>query len=262
MYENIKNTIGCEYELIVIDNSENKYSIYQAYNLGIKKSNGKYLCFLHDDILFETNNWGLKINEIFENDLKIGLIGVAGAKTKTKMPSAWWDCLENQKVINIIQHIPNKAKEHWNIGFRNTRIEEVAVIDGVFIAARTDDKIRFNEKLKGFHNYDLNISFEYKKSGYKIVVTNEILLEHFSLGSINESWFNSTFEIHNYYTNLLPFGSNKNLEVSNAIKFINSCLKINKNKIAYSVWLQLFLLKPISKYHLYFCKQIIKKSLC
>jgi hypothetical protein len=32
-----KLTIGCEYELIIIDNSENKYSIYEAYNLGIER---------------------------------------------------------------------------------------------------------------------------------------------------------------------------------------------------------------------------------
>ena len=50
--ENIKNTVGCDYELIVIDNSQNSYSIFEAYNLGIERSNGDYLCFIHDDILY------------------------------------------------------------------------------------------------------------------------------------------------------------------------------------------------------------------
>jgi hypothetical protein len=28
LFENIKDTIGCDYELVVIDNSENTYSIF------------------------------------------------------------------------------------------------------------------------------------------------------------------------------------------------------------------------------------------
>ena len=38
--ENIASTIGCEYELIVIDNSKNEHSIYSAYNQGVVKSMG------------------------------------------------------------------------------------------------------------------------------------------------------------------------------------------------------------------------------
>ncbi|HEY9220460.1 MAG TPA: glycosyltransferase [Lutibacter sp.] len=261
--ENIKDTIGCDYELIVIDNSENHYSIFEAYNLGIEKSKGEYLCFIHDDILFHTIGWGDIVNRIFNDDEQIGLIGVAGAKSKTKMPSAWWNCEEKQKVINIIQHIPNKVKENWNMGIKNNLLEEVVAIDGVFMVARKDDKVHFNENLTGFHNYDLNISFEYIKNGYKILVTNEILLEHFSLGTINEAWINSTFKIHSIYKKLLPLLSpqskiNKKLEVSNAIKFINQCLKFNKYKVAFTVWFQLLILKPISKYHIYFWKRILK----
>ena len=52
--ENVQNTVGCDHELVIIDNSENQYSIFEAYNLGIKQSKGEYLCFAHDDILFHT----------------------------------------------------------------------------------------------------------------------------------------------------------------------------------------------------------------
>lgn len=55
---NIAETIGCEYELVVIDNSKNEFSIFSAYNEGVKRSNGDVLCFMHDDILFRTLNWG------------------------------------------------------------------------------------------------------------------------------------------------------------------------------------------------------------
>lgn len=265
--KNIAETIGCIHELIVIDNSKNKYSIFEAYNMGIEKSKSEYLCFIHDDILFHTKGWGNIVQDIFKDDPKIGLVGVAGSKIKTKMPSAWWDCPEDQKVINIIQHFPNKEKEKWFFGFEDVSNMEVVVIDGVFMTARKDDKIHFNENLKGFHNYDLNISFEYKRNGYKIIVTNEILLEHFSLGIINGFWINSTFKIHSLYKTLLPLCKQKNkinkkLEVTNGIKFINDCLRFSKYKEAYSLWLHFFLLKPVSKYHIYFWRRMLKNRLC
>ena len=92
LIDNIESTIGCAYEWVVIDNSENRYSIFEAYNLGVKKSKGDYWCFVHDDVLFHSQNWGKTIEEIFNSNNKIGLLGIAGAKVKTKMPSAWWDC--------------------------------------------------------------------------------------------------------------------------------------------------------------------------
>lgn len=265
--ENIKNTIGCHYELIVIDNSENLYSIFEAYNLGIEKSTGKYLCLMHDDIFIHTDGWGNSINRIFSKDQNIGLVGVAGTKIKTKAPSAWWDCLENQRIINIIQHFKNGKKEWQNIGFKNNKMEEVVTIDGVFMVMRKDKYIRFDNKMKGFHNYDLNISFEYIKRGYKIVVTNEVLLEHFSLGVINEAWVRSTYKIHKQYKKLLPLGKcekliSKKLEINNAKRFIDESFKYNLYTIAISVWIQIFYVNPISQYHYRFWKKIVKENLC
>ena len=65
--KNIADTIGCEYELVVIDNSLNKYSIFSAYNEGVKRSIGDILCFMHEDILYKTINWGQQVELICEN---------------------------------------------------------------------------------------------------------------------------------------------------------------------------------------------------
>ncbi len=265
--ENIENTVGCAYELIVIDNYENKYSIFEAYNLGIDRSNGEYLCFMHDDIFIHSGGWGNTIQNIFSDDRQIGLIGVAGAKIKTKMPSAWWDCPEEEKVINIIQHFPKKEKENWQFGFKNESTKEVVVIDGVFMAMRKDKNIRFSDEIGGFHNYDLNISLEYIKNGYKLIATNDILIEHFSLGTIDQGWLDSTYKTHNLFKDVLPLStqknkSNKKLEVVNAIRFIEKCMEYNKNRQAISIWGTLFSIHPISKYHYRFWKRIIKNKLC
>jgi len=57
--KNISLTIGSyKYEIIVVNNSKNEYSIFQAYNVGVRKAKFQYLCFMHEDILYLTNNWG------------------------------------------------------------------------------------------------------------------------------------------------------------------------------------------------------------
>ena len=265
LFDNIRETIGCDYELIVIDNSANKFSIFEAYNLGIKKSIGKFLCFIHDDIFIHTIGWGRVLLRIFEDD-NVGLIGVAGAKIKSKTPSAWWDCPENHKVINIIQHFKHKKKEIWNFGFENKQKIEVVAIDGVFMIMRKDKRIKFDSNMEGFHNYDLNISFEFKKLGFVIIVSKEILIEHFSLGTINIAWIDSTYKIHQKYKDFLPIvvGEHyeKKNETVNAKKFINECCRHKKYTIAIHIWIKLFLLNPISKYHYHFWKKILKKSIC
>lgn len=269
LFENIKNTVGSDYELIVIDNSKNSYSIFESYNRGIKKSEGEFLCFIHDDILFHTIGWGIILLETFNSDSAIGLIGIAGTKIKTKIPSAWWDCTLDNKVINIIQHFSDKTreKETWNLGFDKTKNVEAVIIDGVFMAMRKNDQIHFSTEIEGFHNYDMNISLEYIKNGYKIIVTNEILTEHFSFGNIDKTWYESTFKIHEMYSKYLPqimgnmnFEEVKTLEIKNAKKFINQCLGFKQYKLAFWVWLKLFRLAPFLKFHLRFWFNFVLKK--
>ncbi|WP_159434580.1 glycosyltransferase [Flavobacterium flevense] len=262
---NIENTIGYIYELIIIDNSENKYSIFEAYNLGIEKSTGDYWCFIHDDILFHTVGWGEVVRSVFEQDNKIGLIGIAGAKLKTKMPSAWWDCPEQFKIINIIQHFKFGKVKHLQQGWNENNIEEVVVVDGVFMAARRIDKMRFSDSLKGFHNYDLNLSFGYKKQGYRIVVNKEILIEHFSKGVLNASWCQSAVKIHDLYSEILPFQLNnhseniRGLEFKNGSKFITFSLGHIDRKVIMRYWVRLIGIKTISKFHLKFLRILFNK---
>lgn len=268
--ENIKETVGgYEYEFIIIDNSKNEISIFQAYNLGIDRSIGEFLCFIHDDIVIHTQDWGKIIQDIFIENPIIGLIGVAGSEIKSKSPSAWWDCPEEFKAINIIQHFnePARSKEHWNIGFKESAQREVAVIDGVFMVLRRDNRIRFDELLNGFHNYDLNISFEYLIHGYKILVINKILIEHYSIGNINKGWYESTIRLHKKYNRYLPLLASgemskevrKNLEYKNCTNFINGLLRFQLKRQAFFFWIKFLLINPNNKFHFRFIKAFLKK---
>ena len=258
--QNIAETIGSAYELIVIDNSKNTFSIFEAYNIGIKKSTGNYWCFMHDDILFHTQNWGKEIINIFEEDEKIGLIGVAGTKIKTKMPSAWFDCPESQKLIYLIQHYDKDQIKKRETGWQIEQHDEVVIIDGVFMVGKTDENINFDERLIGFHNYDLNLSLAYRNANYKVIVTRNVLLEHFSQGKIDESWYYSTLKFDSIYRKYLPLKVSimgdvielERLEFKNGKQFCIDLLHYNLPHRSIKYWIKLFLLKPFSKFHLRF----------
>jgi glycosyltransferase involved in cell wall biosynthesis len=266
LVENIKSTIGCKYELIIINNSDNQFSIFQAYNIGIEKSIGEYLCFMHDDILIHSNDWGKVVNRIFEENLDFGLIGVAGAKIKTKIPNGWWDCEEKYKSVNIIQHFRNGNVEKQCIGFEDTMFNEVVFIDGVFMVLRKKTNFFFNQDYSGFHNYDFNISFEILKKGFKLGVTNEILIEHFSTGVLDKDWLKSTINMHKRYRMFLPTATTRvdfvKMEIFGGKRFINHCFRIEGRKKVYMYFFSIFNLNLFSKSQFsllkYFTKAILK----
>ena len=262
LFNSIKEKIGCDYELIIIDNSETKYTIASAYNIGLEKSKYDIICFIHDDIVFHSLNWGIKLFEIFKTDQKIGLVGIAGSRIKTKTPSSWWENNPKHWVMNLIQHFPER-KEIKTIsrGFENSSFEETVVIDGVFMGLRKDNCIRFNEKMSAFHNYDQSISIEYLKRDYKIGVTNEILLEHFSIGTKNKQWLLSNLNFYNYYSKYLPLAVNSESikredKLYNYFILINNFSKFNLKFYALKYWFLFFLQKPFSKKHLSILKII------
>ncbi len=222
--QNIKQTIGLPYELIIIDNSQNKYSIFQAYNLGVAQSKFDIICFTHEDILIHTKNWGqILINHFV--DESIGLVGVIGATIFPKSPSPWWsNTLLNDHLVNNIQHWQNGlSKTNYHTIISKTEKEivtkdyinpfdknviDAAVVDGLWFCIRKklfeDGKISFDEKtFNGFHCYDSDISLQVNQVS-RVVVVYDILVEHFQQGSINKSWFESCIKLNTKWRDKLP----------------------------------------------------------
>lgn len=201
---NICTTIGnLDFEIIRIDNKIENKTIAEAYNWGLQNSRFNLCLFLHEDILFHTQNWGIILKNYFQNNKGIGLIGLAGSRIKTKIPSSWWEHEKENQVMNIIQHYPNGKKEKILFGFTEKPLTEVVLMDGVFIAMRKTD-LRFDERLTGFHNYDQSISLRSRKAGFKNFVTNEILIEHYSIGTKDQSWLKSNEQLSRLYHDDLP----------------------------------------------------------
>ena len=135
LIHNIKQTIGIPFELVIIDNSNNFYSIFSAYNEGVKRSKYEVLCFMHDDIIFKTNDWGIIVMNRF-NSSNLGAVGVAGSPYYAILPGAWWSGGYICQSIYGEQELAYQPKQDNAL--------PVVVLDGVWFCVR---KTGFFEKM-------------------------------------------------------------------------------------------------------------------
>jgi glycosyltransferase involved in cell wall biosynthesis len=205
--QSVATTIGLPYEIIRINNTVTNFGICKAYNEGAKKAKYDYLCFMHEDILFKSNNWGNILVDFFNARADVGLIGVAGSTYKSLVPSMWAQGLFNTDYRNIIQ----RYKDGVPVSEANIKkgFNEVQTLDGVFLF--TKKKIWGNhafdeDNFDKFHCYDLDFSLQVGQH-HKLFVCNEILIEHFSSGSLNKDWVEYSIRLSEKWKHRLPIGN-------------------------------------------------------
>jgi glycosyltransferase involved in cell wall biosynthesis len=206
--KSVKETIGVIYEIIRIDNTIVNYGICKAYNEGAKQAKYDYLCFMHEDILFRSDNWGNILIDFFKSSPKTGLVGVAGSSYKSLVPSIWAQGLFNTDYRNIVQHYKNlQVSEVGN----QTEFNEVKTLDGVFLFTKKTiwEKHPFDDlNFDKFHCYDLDFSLQIGQD-YKLFVCNGVLIEHFSSGSLNKDWLKYSIKLSEKWKHYLPVGNLK-----------------------------------------------------
>lgn len=246
--KNIVETVGVEYEIITIDNSDNKYSICEAYNIGGKKAVFPFLCFMHEDICFDTPDWGHIVCSHLDNQ-KVGLIGVAGGDTKSIVPSSWSVPFKSNE-INIIQHYKRSATETEHVLQTNPVIQSVkkrvVALDGVWLCTKKSifKEFQFDENtFKGFHGYDIDYSLQVGQK-FDVYVVFDILIHHFSEGTPDRKWIDSAFLISKKWAKKLPVSvytlSSKDVN----IHYYNSLQVLIKHllRLNYSYWFILTIL--------------------
>lgn len=206
--DNIAATIGCEYELCVIDNSHNEYNIFTAYNEGVSRAKGDILCFMHEDVKYISNGWGEKVYKTIQKNVNIGCLGVVGTHLLADTPSGWYHsmlcsggCVQKEN----INYINRQDLSH----FGKEKIIEAVAVDGMwFCIPRSifeQTHIQFDANtFTGFHCYDLDICLQIREQGYKVVITSEVLIEHSSYGSFNVAWYESTQLFYEKWHKQLP----------------------------------------------------------
>lgn len=230
---NIEETIGVEYELIVVDNSENYYTIFSAYNEGVRRAKYSYLCFMHEDILYHTFDWGKKVINHFINEM-VGLIGVIGGHYLPDTPSTWFSTefcsgkiIQGHKDRDGIYKVFEDKRQILN---SDLSIEAVAV-DGLWfcVPKHLFDIISFdNYTFKGWHGYDIDICMQIIQIGYDIRVVNDILIEHSSYGNSDKNLYRAMKLFHTKWKNTLPLIRGIDISDEEAI------VALNKAKATYN----------------------------
>jgi len=205
--QNIERTIGTTYEIIAFDNSSGTKGIAEIYNQGIRQAQYPVLCFMHEDIAFLTEGWGSAVINIFEQNTDVGLLGVAGSTYKPLTPSGWNGIGNLEYYTNLYQSYkfsdkPGELKHHNPDG---EKLVQVACIDGVWMCTPRAIALQYNfdESFSGFHVYDIDLSLNIGQH-YKVAVTFDVLLDHFSEGNYNADWLKDTLKLHKKWEHLLP----------------------------------------------------------
>ena len=269
---NIQDTIGVEHEIIAIDNRVNKWSISKAYNEGARLANYPYLFFVHEDVMFHSQNWGIIIEaKLREPDC--GTIGFTGTKAMLNSYSGWWQ-FDDWMCSFFYQGTSggltclcacNVSLEH--------PFEEVVTLDGMGLFVRKDvwSEYLFDEvNLKAFHCYDidftLRIAAEKKYKNYVCCSTN-VLIEHFSEGKMDQGWYSDTIKMYKAkWDKLLPikvegFAISEKERRCKTERCFNYFVRkmLNTDCPEKNMVLKEFLLSPFSWKHLGHCISVLYK---
>lgn len=201
--ETFTQTCGCEIEIIFI--GDNKNSLSEVYQQALDNATSDFVVFTHDDVTPLKPNWGVTIINLFKTHKEFGIIGVAGSKHYgLDKKIEWWYSKNIAK--GMIFH--GTEEKSWFSMFSpynlKTDLDEVSVIDGVFIACNKNRlKYGFDTEIKGFHFYD--IAFCTANFGHcKIGVTDRICLRHESVGQPNEEFIKQGLYVQEKYKDKLP----------------------------------------------------------
>lgn len=225
--EHLIKTSGLHKNIEVIEIINNGESLTKVYNRGLKQAKNDIVVFCHDDLTIETKQWGNKLIKMFDKNPEFGIIGVAGSKNMP-VSGQWW--VDPKKMYGRVAH--THEGKTWLSAYSDDLgqdLEEVVVCDGVWFAVnKSRIKKEFNEKVEGFHFYDVTFAFENYLDGVKVGVTTAIRINHQSIGMTNEAWEKNRSDFSETFKDNLPADIKRVLRKNEKLKIILGSISFNK----------------------------------
>ncbi|MCZ2845965.1 MAG: glycosyltransferase [Candidatus Bathyarchaeota archaeon] len=140
-----------KFELIKIDNRRGAFkSASKGLNYGGEKAKGKYILFVHQDVVFYSKFWLEDVEKMLENMPSLGIAGCSGK-------------MDNGEKRGFIKD----RHQLWGEPF--SKPEEVQTLDEsvLIIPKVTFDRLKFDEKLEGWHAYGVDYCLMVKEKGLK-----------------------------------------------------------------------------------------------
>lgn len=251
--ESISRTIGIEHEILIWNNETEGKGLCQVYNELAEKARYEILVFLHEDLLFYTQNWGTILLDAFGEQQDAGLIGVAGSNYKSQVCSGWYTGSLQHDRYNITHLTDGKAIKMRHPESLSPSMHKVVCIDGVFMACKKKvwETVRFDDQLlRKFHFYDIDFSIR-ATAITAVYVCMDIEMTHITKGGdFGEAWVKEALLFHQKRKQFLPLFTEKTSPMVNEDRISIQWLDWLKNyRIPFSLkikWLneQHLLLKP------------------
>jgi hypothetical protein len=207
--EILKKSCGLKNVEVIEIVNDGIMSLPEVYNKILNESSNDIVVLCHDDLEFDTNNWGKRLLLHFENST-FGILGVAGT-TEIPKSGMWWE--DRNKMIGTVNHKSGGKK--WESKYSkswNKSISECCFIDGLFMSINKKKiKSFFDESISGFHFYDANFCLDNFLKNVKIGIMHNIRLTHLSIGQTNNQWEENRKIFIKKYNDKLPVKSNINI---------------------------------------------------
>lgn len=203
LVNHIKETCGANVHTYFMYNPDG-VGLSEIYNtmLSEEKNENDIIVYIHDDIEFLKIGWGAEILRLFNEHEDYGIIGVAGS-AQFDENGAWW---QYEKKYGQVLHKHNGKS--WLTAFSpllNKDLQEVCVIDGLFIAVHRKRITQKFDDTKKFDYYDISFCLDnYLDGKTKIGVTTNIRVAHKSIGQMREGWYTAREEVNKKYGDKYP----------------------------------------------------------
>ncbi|MHB9154145.1 MAG: glycosyltransferase family 2 protein [Endomicrobiales bacterium] len=166
-------------------NKENR-GVAAALNQGIRRSKGKYLCYLNSDTLV-TSGWLEGLARHAGRSRKTGIVGCCSSFTRNGTDLASLPRRElNREIQNVAAFLSLKRRGEY---------EKARYIHGfcMFIKREVvDDAGYFDEEFHPCCGDDFDYSIRARKAGYRLVIARDVLVYHFMGTSSRSRQFSKT----------------------------------------------------------------------
>ena len=194
--EKVKNELS--FEVIVSDNASSdgsqevvrknfewvkliegpNISYSNGNNRARKYVNGKYVLFLNPDTIVHKETLRKTVNYL-ENNPEVGALtcklvlknGELDYDARRRFPTPW---------ISFNRLFLGNGRKYWYLDVPSDKTQEVDAIQGAFFMSpkKVLDEVRWLDEKFSFDGEDLDLCFQIKKSGYKVVYFPEVSITH------------------------------------------------------------------------------------
>ncbi len=158
-------------------------SMTAGYNEAMHASDAKYRIYLHQDMFIVNRRFLYDLLDLFRENDRLAMLGVAG--TEHLRDADAWSSLDIGGCYSIgtfsgLGSIAVKPQIRNPQG----KYQAVDFIDGMLIATQYD--MEWDERIEGFHFYDVSQCERFRKAGYEIgIVRQEDLWSFHDFGPLN-----------------------------------------------------------------------------